>query len=313
MQNFIQSGKTITLIAPSGGVKSGDFVKVGGLHGFAITDAAEGNPVSVSREGVYESPKASVAVQQGDKLYFDDINKVFTTVVTGVNIAVATEDADSEDETCLLVLLPETEEAGGGGEGYEPDGTTIDLNPSNKLRVKTGGHTHTGAEITSVVPEATHAVSANSATTATNAGNADTLDGEHSTAFATALQGAKADSAVQPATLVDYVKKDGSVAFTAPVHGVMPTMQSHLATREYVDSQGGGGPGMAAVFTGRNGAGACSLPGATVGMKIMFVLNMTDESMDSAKFESTITVADEIQQIDTGDLSTKKFFTIGGD
>ena len=29
MQNFIQSGKTLTLVAPSGGVRSGEFVQVG--------------------------------------------------------------------------------------------------------------------------------------------------------------------------------------------------------------------------------------------------------------------------------------------
>lgn len=109
MQNFIQSGKTLTLVAPAGGVKSGDFVAVGSLHGFAITDAAEGVPVSVSREGVYAAPKAGVAVHQGDKLYWDAGNKVFTTSVSGVNVAVATEDAAQADPTWLgtvRVLMP---------------------------------------------------------------------------------------------------------------------------------------------------------------------------------------------------------------
>lgn len=40
-----------------------------------------------------------------------------------------------------------------------------------------------------------------------NAANADTLDGHDSTYFATAEQGAKADTAVQPAALNDYYKK----------------------------------------------------------------------------------------------------------
>ncbi len=115
MQNFIQSGKTLTLVAPSGGVRSGEFVQVGSLHGFAITDAAEGVPVSVSREGVYSAPKAGVEIHQGNKLYFDAFNKLFTTSVTGVNLAVATEDAASGDPTTALILLPETEEAGEGG------------------------------------------------------------------------------------------------------------------------------------------------------------------------------------------------------
>ena len=185
MQNFIQSGKTLTLVAPSGGVRSGEFVQVGSLHGFAITDAAEGVPVSVSREGVYSAPKAGVEIHQGNKLYFDAFNKVFTTSVTGVNLAVATEDAASGDPTCALVLLPETEAASGGGGGHDPDGTTIDLDMSNHLRVKAAGHTHPGNEITSVVAQASHATSADTATSATSAGNADTLDGHDATDCAT--------------------------------------------------------------------------------------------------------------------------------
>ena len=79
-----------------------------------------------------------------------------------------------------------------------------------------------------------------------------------------------------------------------------------------VGGLGGGGPGMLAVFTGRNGAGACTLTGATVGTAVEFVLNMTDETADAAKFEATITVPDQIQQTDAGDLSLKHFFVIGG-
>ena len=63
-------------------------------------------------------------------------------------------------------------------------------------------------------------------------------------------------------------------------------------------------------FTGKNGAGACTLTGAKVGDKVIGVMNWTDGTNDAAKFESTITVADQIQQSDAGNLSTKGFFVL---
>ena len=60
-------------------------------------------------------------------------------------------------------------------------------------------------------------------------------------------------------------------------------------------------------FTGKNGAGACTLTGAKVGDKVTGVVNITDGSDASASFEGTITVVDKIQQSAAGDLSTKKF------
>ena len=60
-------------------------------------------------------------------------------------------------------------------------------------------------------------------------------------------------------------------------------------------------------FTGKNLAGACTLTGAKVGDKVTGVVNMTDGGDDSAKFEATITVVDQIQQSAAEDLSTKKF------
>lgn len=60
-------------------------------------------------------------------------------------------------------------------------------------------------------------------------------------------------------------------------------------------------------FTGKNGAGACTLTGAKVGDKVAGVVNITDGGDASADFEATITVVDQIQQSAVGDLSTKKF------
>lgn len=64
------------------------------------------------------------------------------------------------------------------------------------------------------------------------------------------------------------------------------------------------------VFTGRNGAGACTLTGAKVGDKVVLLANVTDGSEGKAAFESTITVADQIQQSSASDLSAKKFVVL---
>ena len=60
-------------------------------------------------------------------------------------------------------------------------------------------------------------------------------------------------------------------------------------------------------FTGKNGAGACTLTGAKVGDIVAGVVCITDGDDQSANFETTITVVDEIQQSSASNLSTKKY------
>lgn len=59
-------------------------------------------------------------------------------------------------------------------------------------------------------------------------------------------------------------------------------------------------------FTGRNGAGACTLTGAVVGDAVVGVVNLAGGGA-SASFESAITVADQIQQSSVSDLSAAAF------
>lgn len=61
------------------------------------------------------------------------------------------------------------------------------------------------------------------------------------------------------------------------------------------------------VFTGKNGTGACTLTGATVGDIVIGAVNITDATDDKANFEGAITVADQIQQSSASNLSAKKF------
>lgn len=63
------------------------------------------------------------------------------------------------------------------------------------------------------------------------------------------------------------------------------------------------------IVTGRSGAGACSTgtTGLKVGDRVVACVNLTDITEASADFESTITVADQLQQSSASNYSAKKF------
>lgn len=94
MRNFVQTGDTLTLTAPAGGVVSGQAFMVGSIFAVAAYDAAEGEDVEADVVGVFDIGKAAGVVTQGAALYWDADAKVLTTVATGNTlVAVATEAA----------------------------------------------------------------------------------------------------------------------------------------------------------------------------------------------------------------------------
>ena len=105
MKNFIQKGNTITLTAPAGGVTSGGGVLVGSLFGIAAGDAVENAGVEVQTCGVFELPKATGAITQGAKVYWNNTNKNVTTTASGNTlIGAATVAAASGDATVIVRL-----------------------------------------------------------------------------------------------------------------------------------------------------------------------------------------------------------------
>lgn len=100
MRNFIQPGKILSMIAPAGGVASGEFVKIGSIFGVATTSAAEGLPFELATGEVYELPKTSAqAWAIGNDIYADS-SGIMTTVSTdntkvGVAVAVAANPSGS--------------------------------------------------------------------------------------------------------------------------------------------------------------------------------------------------------------------------
>lgn len=75
----------------------------------------------------------------------------------------------------------------------------------------------------------------------------------------------------------------------------------------YVDTDAGVELTWFTAFTGKNGAGACTLTGAKVGARVMGVVNLSTPGDAASSFEGVITVADQIQQSSASNLSAAVF------
>lgn len=102
--NYVQEGKALNYTAGAD-IKSGDFVLIGALGGVAKTDIANGKSGAVHVKGVFSVAKASGAITQGAKLYWNSTNSNLTTTASGNTfVGVAAEAAASGDATVKLLL-----------------------------------------------------------------------------------------------------------------------------------------------------------------------------------------------------------------
>ena len=93
MKNYVQHGKTITLVAPYG-VTSGDGLLVGAIFGVATASAAIGEAVEAALVGVFDLKKvASQAWAVGDKVYWDNTAKETTKTATSNTLIGVAIDA----------------------------------------------------------------------------------------------------------------------------------------------------------------------------------------------------------------------------
>lgn len=103
--NFVQEGKALNYTPSGADVASGDFVLIGTIGGVAKTDIADGKTGAVHVSGVFSAPKASGAVTQGAKLYWNSTNSNLTTTASGNTIVgVAAEAAASGDANVKILL-----------------------------------------------------------------------------------------------------------------------------------------------------------------------------------------------------------------
>jgi len=103
--NYVQEGKALNYTPSGADVSSGDFVLIGTIGGVAKTAIADGKTGAVHVTGVFSIPKASGAVTQGAKLYWNSTNSNLTTTASGNTIVgIAAEAAASGDANAKLLL-----------------------------------------------------------------------------------------------------------------------------------------------------------------------------------------------------------------
>ena len=103
--NFVQEGKALDYTPSGADVASGDFVLMGSIGGVAKTDIADGKTGAVHVSGVFSVAKATGAVAQGAKLYWNSTNSNLTTTASGNTIVgVAAAAALSADATVKILL-----------------------------------------------------------------------------------------------------------------------------------------------------------------------------------------------------------------
>lgn len=88
MKNKIQPGHVLDYTNGTGAaILAGTLVVFGVLFGVAVADIPDGETGAVDLEGVFEFPKASGAITQGAKVYYDATAKNVTTTAAS-NIAI---------------------------------------------------------------------------------------------------------------------------------------------------------------------------------------------------------------------------------
>ncbi len=88
MQNYVHPGAVVPLTAPSGGVVSGRGVKIGAIIAIAASTKAAGESFEGALEGVFDvASDTGAAWAEGDKVYWNDTDKVFTKTANGNTLA----------------------------------------------------------------------------------------------------------------------------------------------------------------------------------------------------------------------------------
>ena len=96
MQNYVQKGQTLTVVAPYN-VTSGGGVQVAGtgyVFGIAVNTQNQGDSMEIVVEGVFDLAKDASTFANGDYVYWDNANKVATSTAAGnkkIGVAVLSQ------------------------------------------------------------------------------------------------------------------------------------------------------------------------------------------------------------------------------
>lgn len=108
MKNFVQPGGIVTVSAPYA-LTSGMAVLVGSLFGVAAADAANGAPVEIKLQGVFDITALTAdAGGVGTKMYWDAVNKRLTITAAGNTLVGCLTAAKGGTDTTARVYLDGT-------------------------------------------------------------------------------------------------------------------------------------------------------------------------------------------------------------
>ncbi len=107
MQNFYKKGDVLTAFAPAGGVKSGQFIVIGGAFGVAAISADEGEEFELATGGVFKDIPKIKAEDWGsfDLIYWNASEGKATKVKSSnlkIGVAYGDHATDSELSTVRL-------------------------------------------------------------------------------------------------------------------------------------------------------------------------------------------------------------------
>lgn len=107
MKNFVQPGNALDLIAPSGGVVSGNAYLFSGLLVVAATTAAQGEKFVGYSEGVFSLPKVAASdFVPGEIAYWDNgSDKRFEKTATGLFPCATCIETTATNATTMKVKL----------------------------------------------------------------------------------------------------------------------------------------------------------------------------------------------------------------
>lgn len=104
---FVQEGKVITVVAPTGGVSSGDIILVGATLGVCLHDADAGAALELGIEGVFTVTAATGdTLAAGDALYWDSTASTLTAVTTGNTLCAIACEAKATGVVLVAAKLP---------------------------------------------------------------------------------------------------------------------------------------------------------------------------------------------------------------
>lgn len=108
MNNYVQPGRVLDLVAPAGGVVGGKTYKIGSIIAIATTTKPEGVPFAGLVEDVSDvDAKTAQAWATGVTIYWDDAAKVYTTTAGGnTKAGYAVADKDAAAATGRIKLIP---------------------------------------------------------------------------------------------------------------------------------------------------------------------------------------------------------------